>query len=139
MGLHDLAPIWPDTAHSWAQLALITGMAVFKLDRGTLMKRRAAYVDRFGASIIAFDLVFGVTLLITAARLLVPRLQGSGVLFWATLVPLFLVMGWQWLEVRHAARERLHVAMAGAVATSPWQPGDPDRRTGPADRRRAQS
>lgn len=138
MSVHDLDPTWPHGAHVWASFTLLVLLGLFKLDRGTIMLRRARYVDRFGASIITFDLVFGVTFLFSSLRMLYPPLARNDVLFWATLVPLFAAMTWQWIEVRIAIAQRLEVALAGATAEhDQWEPGDPERRVGPADRRRS--
>lgn len=129
-------PTWPNSLHTWAVFAFSLALAIFKLDRGTLMWRRSSYVDRFGASIITFDLVMGATFLIVAAQSLYPRLQQSETVFWSLLLPLGLAMFWQWIEIRLATRERVHVAVAGVPVTgSTWQPGDPDRRSGKPGRR----
>jgi hypothetical protein len=110
-------------------------MGLFKLDRGTTMRRRAVYVDRFGASIITFDLVFALTFIAGSIETLYPALAQNEVVFWATLVPLFLAMVWQWIEIRLAPHERIVVSMAGPNAETTWKPGDPDRRSGKERRR----
>jgi hypothetical protein len=128
VNIPDLDPTWPSGTQAWLAFALILGMGLFKLDRGLLMKRRAAYVDRFGASVITFDLVFGATLLVSTVTVLFPRLRTFDVIFWLTIAPLFVVMAWQWVEIRLASRDRVHVAMAGTISAAPWSEGDPDRR-----------
>jgi hypothetical protein len=130
-----LVPTWPDSSRAIAAFVLIFLMGLFKLDRGTLMKRRSAYIDHFGASIITFDLVFAVTFLAGSVEALYPRIGDNGLVFWATLIPLFLALAWQWIEIRIAAHERIAVSMGGPSAHG-WQPGDPDRR-GPLPGRRA--
>jgi hypothetical protein len=129
-----LIPAWPHGTHAWIGFVLILVMALFKLDRGMLMYRRATYVDPFGASIITFDLVFAATFFFVDLEALYPGLKTTRGVFWVTLVPLSLAMLWQWAEIRLVEHERIVVSMGGPE-TDGWQPGDPDRRNGLPGRR----
>jgi hypothetical protein len=90
-------------------------LAMFKLDRGRLLKRNANYIDRFGWSIILFDLGFGIIFLGAVVRTLYPALESTQAHVGSTLL-LFALAMWQWIEVRSADWHRVNRAMdAGPV------------------------
>jgi len=132
----ELTPTFPTGAHDWAAFILIVALGLFKLDRGTVMARRARYVDRLGLSFIVFDLAFSVTFLLNGASILYPDYTSRSAVFWFTFVLLFSAMAWQWIEVRIAAGQRIHAAVSGTTEIGDtWEPGDPDRRNGEPGRR----
>jgi hypothetical protein len=98
-----------------------------------MMKRRASFVDRLGWSIIVFDLVFGITSLLTVLWVLYPAAEIHP---WVGRVAVFTVLVsiiWQWWEIRHAPQPRIELAMSGSP-NGDWD-GKTERRNGEPGRR----
>ena len=128
-------PHWPEGFDRWESFVTILLLALFKIDRGTIMRRRAPVIDAFGWSIIIFDWVFGAVFMISVFWTLYPdtRLAPWGTR--VTVAALLVVTLWQWAMVRRATQDRVELVASGVTNGNHWQPGDPERRTGAADRR----
>ena len=119
MRLDDLIPTWPIGFDRWESVVTLILLGLFKLDRGGILKHRSAYIDRFGWSIIVFDITFGLAAL---HAVLVSLYPGLFLNIWQTRIATAVVVVavlWQWWEVRTAPYQRVHEAMAGATNGHP--------------------
>jgi hypothetical protein len=125
--LDDLIPTWPPNYDRWEAMIALLIIAVLKIVRGTIMKRRSTSVDRLGWSIILWDWVFA-----TAATLQVFWTLYPGTLLspWFTRVntgAIAVFALWQLYEVLVAQSDRVDRAVSGTT-NGAWQPDDADRR-----------
>ena len=115
MQFNDLIPTWPAGFDDWESVVTLLLLGLFKIDRGGILKRRSAYVDSFGWSIIIFDITFGLAAL---HAVLVSLYPGLLLTIWQPRIITAVVVAvviWQWVEVRTAPYQRVHEAMAGAT------------------------
>lgn len=104
-------PDLPSTFDQWEAIIALMIVSVAKLMRGWVMCRRSTNIDRFGLSIILFDVIFGSALLITVIWTIWPATAFS---IWFTRIistSVLLVATWQLIEVTRASRVRIHRAV----------------------------
>ena len=116
--MHDfllaLSPTLPTTFTAWFHLTALALAGSVKVFRGSIMQQRARRIDLFGWSIILFDYIFGVALLIGTLWAFYPRLQTE----WFDLIvtgALVSVTVWQGLNVWSAPDHRINRAMTQNV------------------------
>jgi hypothetical protein len=116
--LDILIPNWPDSKTAAYMLSALILWGLFKADRARILYRGSSHVDRFGWSIILYDLLFGLLLLWGSFRTL--YLSGSDP-WWLLIVEttaILVVTLWQWAEVRLADWQRIK----RAVDKQPYMP-----------------
>jgi hypothetical protein len=129
----SLVPNFPDSYTAWDGLTTLLFLAVFKLFRGTRMKRRSRYVDRMGWSIIIYDLIFGAVFAFASIWTLYPQLYGG---VWTDHIVnaiLKVITAWQFYETWNAPEPRVEAAISGTVNgdDTMWEAGkSAERRKG---------
>jgi hypothetical protein len=134
-----LIPHWPSGFDAWEGFLTLLIIGLFKLDRGTIMYRRAKVIDRLGWSIIVFDWVMGGLFVVSMFWSLYPGTRYAPWFPRVIVLLLLVTTVWQWLEIRRASSVRVELVAAGANGGSIYHPDESypavDRRTGPPDRR----
>jgi hypothetical protein len=113
MTVHDLIPDWPAGFDAWEGVLALLVLAVLKLTRATVMRRRATSIDRLGWSILVFDVVFGVVALVAVLRVLYPSIGADLWIGRITTTSLMVVALWQVIEVVTAQPVRIETTMSG--------------------------
>jgi hypothetical protein len=113
MTVSDLIPTWPIGFDAWEGVLALLVLAVMKLTRATVMKRRATAIDRLGWSILVFDVVFGLVALVAVLRVLYPAIGADLWIGRITTTSLIVVALWQVIEVVTAQPVRIETAMSG--------------------------
>jgi hypothetical protein len=119
-----LVPHWPSGFDAWEGFLTLLIIGLFKLDRGTIMYRRARVIDRLGWSIIAFDWVMGGLFIVSMFWSLYPDTRYAPWLPRAIILLLISTTIWQWLEIRRASTVRVDLVAAGANGGSVYRPAD---------------
>ena len=128
-----LAPNWPVGFDQWEGFIAVFLLAYFKLFRGTTMQRRAAFIDRFGWSIILYDYIFFVVFAASILFSLYPTLDASQWIGRVLLGLLIVVTVWQFIEVKTATPHRIqHAAGPEDDGHVPWDLNE--RRVNPPRR-----
>jgi hypothetical protein len=138
--LEIITPHWPSGFDRWESFLTLVIIGLFKLDRGTIMYRRARVIDRLGWSIIVFDWTMGALFLISMFWTLYPDTRYGPWLPRAIVLILLVTTIWQWLEIRKASPVRVDLVAAGANGGTVYRPADDppiitDRRNGLPGRR----
>ena len=129
MSLDDLIPAVPHGFGAWEAFLAVALIAVLKLFRARVLKHRSVYVDRFGWSIIIYDVVFGISALIGLTFGLYPGLTPHIYISRIATGAIIVVAAWQLFEVWRADNQRVDAAVSGTVPVAPTPPTDPyDRR-----------
>jgi hypothetical protein len=127
VNLTDLIPTFPSGFDAWESLVTAFLIAVLKMYRARVMKHRSVFVDRFGWSIIGYDIIFGIAVLIGVFFTIYPGITPH---VWigrmATTWVLFAVI-WQLAELYLASDARVNAAVAGAPIDSPPPTGSERR------------
>jgi hypothetical protein len=127
-----LVPHGPSGFDAWEGFLTLLIIGLFKLDRGTIMYRRARVIDRLGWSIIAFDWVMGGLFVVSMFWSLYPDTRYGPWLPRAIVLLLILTTVFQWWEIRRASTARVDLVAAGANGGSIYHPDEPapltDRR-----------
>jgi hypothetical protein len=119
-----LVPHWPSGFDAWEGFFTLLIIGLFKLDRGSIMYRRARVIDRLGWSIIVFDWVMGGLFIVSMFWSLYPDTRYAPWLPRAVVLLLILTTIWQWLEIRRASAVRVDLVAAGANGGSVYRPAD---------------
>jgi hypothetical protein len=113
-------PDVPRDWHDWVSIAIFVMMVWFKVDRGNLLRRNSAFMDRLWASTIAYDYAQAIVWSLVIVWHFYPGLERY------TYRPAVLILAsslaWAWREVRRASRRRLE------RMTGDEQDVAPDRR-----------
>jgi hypothetical protein len=119
-----ITPHWPSGFDRWESFLTLVIIGLFKLDRGTIMYRRARVIDRLGWSIIVFDWTMGALFLISMFWTLYPDTRYGPWLPRAIVLILLVTTIWQWLEIRKASPVRVDLVAAGANGGTVYRPDD---------------
>jgi ABC-type xylose transport system permease subunit len=104
---------WPPAFGDWFDLLLLTLIVLFKLRRGTLLRRRARYIDRIGLSTILADYALGLAYLYALLVTLYPQLRPHEEIRWPVRIMVSVVVGWAWWTAERASTDRINMAMGG--------------------------
>jgi threonine/homoserine efflux transporter RhtA len=126
--LTDLVPTWPIGFDALESLITIFLIAVLKLYRARLMKRRSTYVDRFGWSLIGYDIVFGISALTGVAMTIYPAIAPHVYISRVSTTAVLFAVLWQLTELFLASDERVEAAISGTAAGTHTPPTDKERR-----------
>jgi hypothetical protein len=116
--LTDLVPTAPQGFDAWEGVFALAVLGILKLYRARVMKHRSSFVDRFGWSIIIYDVVFGIAAILTMVVSVYPGLSPH---IWITRVSttaVVIVAAWQLFEVRSAGVGRVDAAVSGAMGNA---------------------
>ena len=128
---HHFVPEWPSGITAWESFLLILALGALKVYRGTVLKRRSLWIDRFGWSIITFDWAFGAVFLLSAFFRLYPDTTHP-YLSRALLFILGAFTLWQAYEVARAEHVRVTSSLGGLPNGHDHDldtPPSPERRT----------
>lgn len=127
MDIPSLVPTFPNTFDAWEGLVTILVIGILKLTRARFLKHRSEYIDRFGWSIISWDIVFGVSAMVVLFMTLYPGILPSVWIVRSMNAGIILIGFWQLAEIVTAPDHRIKSAMSGVKPVE--YGGDPyDRR-----------